>query len=86
MYQIALLAWMYLTPIFYPLEILAPRILWLIKFNPLYYILECFRAPIYLGVLPETHIILGALSSALVALLLGNWLFARNSDEFSYYL
>ncbi|MBT3336283.1 MAG: ABC transporter permease [Anaerolineae bacterium] len=86
MYQILLLAWMYLTPIFYPIDILAPKYTWLITANPMYYILECFRAPIYLGILPDGNIFIKAIIAATVSMLLGSWLFARKSDEFSYYL
>lgn len=86
MYQIILLAWMYLTPIFYPIDILAPKFHWLIATNPMYYILECFRMPIYLGVLPEANIIAKALLAAVLSLFLGGWLFARKSDEFTYYI
>lgn len=86
MYQIVLLAWMYLTPIFYPIEILAPKFHWLIAANPMYYILECFRMPIYLGVIPDGSIIANAVITATLSLLLGGWLFARKSDEFAYYI
>lgn len=86
MYQIILLAWMYLTPIFYPKEILAQKFQWLIDVNPMYYILECFRMPIYLGVLPNLDIIIKAFILATLSLLIGGWLFARKSDEFAYYL
>jgi len=86
MYQILLVAWMYLTPIFYPFEILAPEFHWLIRANPMYYILECFRIPIYLGVLPDPNILVRAILSAVIALLVGSWIFVRKSDEFAYYL
>jgi len=86
MYQILLLAWMYLTPIFYPIEILAPKYHLMIAANPMYYILECFRMPIYLGVLPDTNIFVKALIAATLSLLLGGWLFVKKSDEFTYYI
>lgn len=86
MYNILLLAWMYLTPIFYPIEILAPKFHWLIYSNPMYYILETFRMPIYLGVLPPWHILGKAMLSAVLSLLVGGWFFAKKSDEFAYYI
>jgi ABC-2 type transport system permease protein len=86
MYQIILLAWMYLTPIFYPLEILAPEFQWLIKVNPMYYILECFRMPIQLGIIPDTQTLVGASLSAALALLVGSSIFVRKSNEFPYYI
>ena len=86
MYQILLLAWMYLTPIFYPLEIVPDKFRWIIHINPLYFILECFRAPLYMNKFPEPHFIIGAVASAIIALFLGGFLFARKSDKFTYYL
>ena len=86
MYQILLLAWMYLTPIFYPPEIIADKFRWIHYVNPMYYILACFRAPLYLNEFPEPRYILGAVVFALVALVVGGVLFARKSDEFAYYL
>lgn len=86
MYQILLVAWMYLTPIFYPLSILPDKFQWIIFINPVYYLLECFRVPIYLNSIPEPKILLGAVLSAGAALLIGGFLFTRKSDDFAYYL
>jgi ABC-2 type transport system permease protein len=86
MYQILLLAWMYLTPIFYPHNILPDKFHWIIYFNPMYYILECFRSPLYLNKVPEPQIIIGAVISAIAALSLGGFIFTRKSDDFVYYL
>jgi len=86
MYQILLLAWMYLTPIIYPIEILAPEFRWVIEINPMYYIIECFRMPIYLGTFPTHTIVIRAGISALVALFVGSLIFSRKSNEFTYYL
>jgi ABC-type polysaccharide/polyol phosphate export permease len=77
---------MYLTPIFYPLEILAPKFQWLIKANPMYYILECFRMPIHLGKIPDIETLFGAMLSATLALFVGSWIFARKSNEFPFYI
>lgn len=86
MYQILLLAWMYLTPVFYPLDIIAPELQWLIYLNPMYYILECFRMPIYHGVLPTPDILAGALVSAFGMFFIGSWYFVKKSKEFALYL
>lgn len=81
MYQILLVAWMYLTPIIYPIEILAENYHKIILFNPMYYILESFRQPIYLGVFPDLEIILGAAVSATVSATIGILIFIRGSDQ-----
>lgn len=85
-YQMLLMPWMYLTPIVYPLEIVPPKFLPILKINPMYHIVECFRAPIYLGQLPEfTSVFWGGLS-AVVVFFAGLALFAKLSDEFIYYI
>lgn len=86
MYQIILLPWMYLTPIIYPLNIIPDKFLPIIKVNPMYYILECFRLPIYMGQIPNTETCLLALICAVVSLLVGYMVFAKLSDTFVYYV
>lgn len=41
-------AWLYLTPIFYPIESLPPNILWIVKhMNPMYFYIGQFRDIVY---------------------------------------
>jgi ABC-2 type transport system permease protein len=82
--QIVLTAWMYLTPIIYPKEIVPMQFQWLFNLNPMYHLLELFRTPIYAGVLPSLETLAAAGTSAVSALLVGWWLFARKADEFAY--
>jgi ABC-type polysaccharide/polyol phosphate export permease len=84
MYQVFIQAMFFLTPIMYPKEIFPARLGWLLSMNPLYNLLELFRAPIYLGLLPGIHTIEAAVLSAMVALLIGWWTFTRKADEFAY--
>jgi ABC-type polysaccharide/polyol phosphate export permease len=51
MYAIILVAWMYLTPIIYPIDIL-PELYkqWIVRLNPMFYLVELFRNPLYYGV------------------------------------
>jgi len=78
--------WMYLTPIVYPLEIVPPKFLSILKINPMYYIIDCFRAPIYLGQLPDFMNVFWASLSALVVFIGGIVLFIKLSDDFIYYI
>jgi ABC-2 type transport system permease protein len=84
MYQIVLMAWMYLTPIIYPLDIVPQQYHWAFKLNPAYYLLEFFRLPIYPGRLPDLKVTLIALIISCLALLIGWWTFTRKADEFAY--
>jgi ABC-type polysaccharide/polyol phosphate export permease len=84
MYGIVIQAWFFLTPIVYPKEILGPRLAWCMNLNPMYNLLELFRTPIVTGAIPGVHTILAGVTSAVVPLLLGWWVFARKADEFAY--
>lgn len=85
MYQIILQAWMYLTPIVYPADILPEAYrFWLLHLNPMYYMISMFRAPIYEGVLPPLDILIPGTVISL-ATLLGGWIyFSVKADEFAY--
>jgi len=85
-YQLLVMPWMYLTPIFYPLDIVPEKYLFIIKMNPMFYIIECFRTPIYLGHLPEPSIIFWAALSAVVVFIAGTISFAKLSDSIIYYI
>ncbi|MBL8171859.1 MAG: ABC transporter permease [Acidobacteria bacterium] len=84
MYQILLTAWMYFTPIIYPKEIVPAKLQLLFKLNPMYHLLETFRAPLYVGWLagPKTVGVAGGVAAAV--LIFGWWFFTRKADELAY--
>ena len=84
MYQIVLQAWMYLTPIMYPSDILPEAIRKLQLLNPMYYLILLFRVPIYDGVLPSLSLILAATAISLVTLVIGWIYFSHQTDKFAY--
>jgi ABC-type polysaccharide/polyol phosphate export permease len=84
MYQILLLAWMYLTPIIYPLSIIPEQYRWLFILNPMVHLLEVFRLPIQTGRLPDLGTLLAAVLVAAIALLGGGWFFLRHVDDIAY--
>jgi ABC-2 type transport system permease protein len=84
MYQIVLQAWMYLTPIVYPADILPEAIRKLQLLNPMYYLILLFRVPIYDGVLPSLPLILAATGISLVTLTIGWIYFSHQTDKFAY--
>ena len=76
MYQVGVMALMYLTPIFYPLDIIPGEFVWIIRLNPLRYLLEIVRDPIYHGRIPAaSDIAISALWAA--AAMIGGWLAFR---------
>jgi ABC-2 type transport system permease protein len=84
MYQIVLMAWFYVTPIIYPVDILPADYVWVFTLNPAYHLLEVFRQPIYLGTLPDLQTVVVACSLSLFTLIAGWWFFTRKADEFAY--
>jgi len=87
MYQIILTAWMYLTPIIYPEEILPENIHFLIStFNPMYGLVKLFRIPIFYGRLPELNEFLFPAIIAIGVFIIGWFIFSYRSDEFAYKL
>src|SRR5215216_975436 len=75
MYQILIQAWMYLTPILYPSDILPDTYRhWLLYFNPMYYQILMFRVPLYDGVLPSLPLVLIGVGVAFVTLVIG-WIY-----------
>ena len=85
MYQIALMAWMYLTPIIYPESVLTPELLgWISRLNPMYGLVKLFRLPLYDGRLPTWEELWPSLLISIVVLIVGWLFFTRRSDEFSY--
>ncbi|MFN0112771.1 MAG: ABC transporter permease [Blastocatellia bacterium] len=84
MYQILLTAWMYLTPIIYPKSAIPENLRWFFNLNPMYHLIEIFRAPLLIGWLagPKTVAVSGA--AAIGALVFGWWYFSRKADELAY--
>lgn len=86
MYQIALQAWFYLTPIIYPVEFLPAKYAWIVWVNPMYHMIELVRAPIFQGHLPHAATVIICTLWAFAALAGGASYFVRKSDEFAYRL
>ena len=84
MYSIALTAWMYISPIIYMTDRLPQQYIWIIKLNPMFYIINLFRKPIYYSQVPTLHEFLVTGVIATVTLIVGWWVFTAKSDEFAY--
>lgn len=85
MYQIILVAWMYLTPIIYPEEILPEAYrFWVTNLNPMYHLIKIFRMPLYEGIFPGSIEIAVASGIAIITLVIGWLFFAKKADEFTY--
>lgn len=86
-YNAVTTAWMYLTPIFYPIESLPEQVAWVIKhLNPMYFYVGQFRDLVYSGRMPGYLIVTAGCVTALAALVLGIWSFRRSEDRFILYI
>ena len=87
MYPILLTAWMYLTPIIYPEELLADVLGgWLLRLNPLYRLIRFFRLVTFDGQYPTSTEFLVAMLFSFGTLILGWIFFTKQSKKFAYYV
>lgn len=86
-YNAVTTAWMYLTPIFYPIEALGGQVQWMVKYlNPMYFYVGQFRDLVYSGQLPGPVIVTAGCVAAVVMLCIGIWSFMRSKDNFILYI
>lgn len=86
-YNAVTTAWMYLTPIFYPLESLPEWLVWCVKhLNPMYFYVGQFRDLIYSGTMPGPVITIAGWGAAILMLIIGVWSFSKSEDNFILYI
>lgn len=90
-YGVLTTAWMYLTPIMYPIQVIQnSKYHWfmmpLMKINPMYYYITYARTIIMDGQLPSLHTNLVCLAASLLTLLIGTLFFRWKQDRFIYYI
>ena len=86
-YSIVLMAWMYLTPIIYPENIIpATYRFWFFNLNPMYHIIKVFRMPIIDGIVPDAMTLIAAGIVSSLTLGIGWLFFSKRADTFAYYL
>ena len=86
-YNAVTTAWLYLTPIFYPIDLLPPDVMWLVKhLNPMYFYIGQFRDLVYHNRIPGCVIIFAGCFAAIAMLFIGTWTFLKNQDNFILYI
>jgi len=86
LYSVAIFAWMYWTPVVYPIEIIPANYMWFFRLNPMMYIVGHFREALLDGKIPSLQMNLVCLLSALVMLLVGLISFYKSQDKFVLYI
>lgn len=86
-YNAVTTAWLYLTPIFYPMDLLPSNVLWCIKhLNPMYFFIGQFRDLVYNNRLPGHLIVAAGCTASVLMLIIGTWSFLKNQDRFILYI
>lgn len=86
-YSAFTVAWMYLTPIFYPIESLPETLAWLIKhLNPMWMYIEQFRDIFLYGNMFDWRHALAGTVIAVAMLLIGIFSFLKTQDKFILYI
>ncbi len=86
LYGVLTLAWMYGTPIFYPIDSVPERVARLIKLNPLYNYINFFRLLTMKGYIPGINTWIACIVSSLISLFIGIILFKKMQRNFILYL
>lgn len=86
LYGIFLMMLMYLTPIFYPAEIVPESFRFIQDYNPLFAIIQCCRSSFLYGTLYNMQDLLFAMGSGVVALVIGIFIFYKYQDRFILYV
>lgn len=81
-YNVILTAWMYATPVFYPKNIVPEQYRFIIRYNPINYLLDTFRIPILYGKLPGINTIIISIIISVSTLILGLYIFYKKQDRF----
>lgn len=84
-YDIFSTAWIYLTPIFYPISIIPKQFLFLFELNPMYHFVNIFRDLIYSGAMPSKDSLIIATAFSFLTLFLGIVTFGKNEGRFYLY-
>ena len=85
-YGVTLTAWMFFTPIIYPVSILPERVFHLMHLNPLFHYVSYFRALALDGVVPGLWENVICIGFALFALGVGLYATMANKDKFILYV
>jgi ABC-2 type transport system permease protein len=85
LYSVWVTAWMYLTPILYPVDILPDAVRGFVTINPMYYYVDYFRQVMMYESVPDLQTNLICASFSLVFLLLGLIVFKKTQDRFILY-
>lgn len=86
LYQVFTLAWMYLTPVFYPESLLSEHLSIVLVLNPMVHYIRFMRNVVLYNTVPSVTENLTCLSISVMLLLIGSFVFYRRQDRFILYI
>ena len=86
LYQILLLIWTYITPIFYPITILPGNLVKTVLYNPLFCYITFTRDLILEGKISNLKLVLLCFLYSLISVVFGIYVFKKNENKFIFYI
>lgn len=86
LYSVLTMAWMYATPIFYPVTALPEKLMFFIQFNPMYHYITFFREIVLYGVFPAANLWLGCVGFSVLFFVVGMLTFRKMQRNFILYV
>ena len=86
LYTVITLAWMYLTPIFYPKSLLETKAGWVLTINPIFHFIEYLRYIVLYNQVPTVSQNIGCFLIGFIFLFVGLIVFYRKQDKFILYI
>lgn len=86
LYSVLVMAWMYVTPIFYPVSALPENVAFLFQYNPMYHYVTFFRDVVLYGSFPAWNLWTGCIMFSALALIAGIMVFRKLQRNFILYV
>jgi ABC-2 type transport system permease protein len=86
LYGVAIMLWNYITPIFYPENIIGPKFKWILQFNPMYHYIRYVRSIILDNSMPTVRAHIICLIFSIGTLVIGWILFRKSENKFIFNL
>lgn len=82
LYGVLTMAWMYVTPIFYPASALPENVAVLLNLNPMHHFISFFRELVLYASIPGVNVWLSCVVSSLLVFAIGVWVFHKLQRNF----
>ncbi|WP_444643992.1 ABC transporter permease [Caproiciproducens sp. R1] len=86
LYSVITMAWMYGTPIFYPVDKVPTAVQIVIKLNPIYHYINFFRELVLYGMIPGPNTWFACIASSFLILVIGLAVFRKLQRNFILYI